>query len=441
MKDLLGRPMDANRAGNLFTPGFGLPPHRLVGREDDLRELQDGLGAGPRDPRFTSVIIGHRGSGKTVLLSEIRGIAAEAGWVILRTDATTANLQDRIDAEIREFANPAVAGDLVEERSPGETTAALHAGPVGLSRRLSKTVHNTRSLTKKLEIIGNHAAERGSAVLLCVDELQAGRRDELRRLASDLQRLTKEDGLPIAFIGAGLPAMQDTILRDPKMTFFQRCHPQHLAPLPYPGVLSFFKQTIADAGGSCDTATLERMADATDGFAYRMQLIGRRAWTISGAPDRPVDMTSAEMAVTAAERHLRTQVYSDIWDSLDQIDRHVLRVAAEHGGTVPRSTLGAAVPASASSLATRLNRLRRLGVITRDADSPQADVRLGTLAPLDFVNEQLEEAASLESGASAELAVSVAARRTAAPRCGRRLKTKDAYCILRAGHSGNCRSR
>ena len=441
MRDLLGRPMDANRAGNLFTPGFGLPPHRLVGREDELKELQDGLGAGPRDPRFTSVIIGHRGSGKTVLLSEVRGIAEQAGWVILRADATTANLQDRIDAEIREFANPSVAGDLVAERGPAETTASLKVGPAELSRRLSKTMHSARSLTKKLEIIGRHAAERGSAVLLCVDELQAGRRDELRRLASDLQRLTKEDGLPIAFIGAGLPAIQYTILRDPKMTFFQRCHPQHLAPLPYASVLSFFHQTIQDAGGACDTATLEHMAEAADGFAYRMQLIGQRAWTISGAPDRPVDMASAEMAVAAAERHLQSQVYSDIWDSLDRTDRQVLRVTAEHDGTVPRRALGASVPELSSNLASRLNRLRRLGVITRDTEAPQADVRLGTLAPLEFVRGQLEEAASLEDRSATEARAATAASRVSAPRCGRKLKTKNARCILRSGHDGNCRSR
>ena len=64
MSNLLG---DGDRSSqNLFTPDFGQPPHSYVGRDGMLREIRAGLGAGPRDPRFTSLLLGPRGSGKTV---------------------------------------------------------------------------------------------------------------------------------------------------------------------------------------------------------------------------------------------------------------------------------------------------------------------------------------------------------------------------------------
>ncbi|WP_419837383.1 hypothetical protein [Candidatus Poriferisodalis sp.] len=54
---------------NLFTPDFGQEPHVVVGRDALNGALRAGLGGGPRDNRFTSLLLGPRGSGKTVMLN------------------------------------------------------------------------------------------------------------------------------------------------------------------------------------------------------------------------------------------------------------------------------------------------------------------------------------------------------------------------------------
>jgi len=74
---------------NPFTPDFGQQPSRLVGRDDLVATLKQGLGAGPRDPRFTSLLLGPRGSGKTVILNHLKNEARASSWIVLSLDATT----------------------------------------------------------------------------------------------------------------------------------------------------------------------------------------------------------------------------------------------------------------------------------------------------------------------------------------------------------------
>lgn len=81
---------------SLFTLDFGQEPHLLVGREGLVSSLRVGLGTGPRDPRFTSLLLGPRGSGKTVVLNHLGSLARESGWIVLPLDAGTAGVQERI---------------------------------------------------------------------------------------------------------------------------------------------------------------------------------------------------------------------------------------------------------------------------------------------------------------------------------------------------------
>ena len=443
MTDLLGQPVDAAAAANLFTPDFGLPPHYVVGRETLLGVIKKGLGAGPRNPLFLSVLTGHRGSGKTVLLNEIEETAAQAGWVVLRADATTSGLYDRLDEEIRDLEYIPEAG--VSDISPvADTEFGVNPGSASASRRERRTEKPGRSIMKKLTALGRAAQARGSAVLVSVDELQAGRREELRRLSADLQLVTKRSVLPVAFVGAGLPTIETAIMRDPKMTFFHRCQGHVVEALDEGSVLSFYRRTITDAGGTCANDDLRRMTAAAAGHPFKMQLIGDRAWVISGAPAAPIDSASVDMAIDAAETRMQERVCSRVWDEISDTDKAIVRAVAEADGTIRRSALGARLPCSSSYVAHRLRRLEKMGCVVRKAKD---SIELGPLTPLPFMTEYLQDERSLgyaeqaESALIASQATTAQRKPTPVPRCGLRLKTKDAVCILNTGHKGRCRSR
>ena len=69
--------------------------------------------------------MGVRGSGKTVLLSEIEDRAAADGWVVLSLDAGTSGLLDRIVQMIR---------------NADQTYEALGIADLGTSRSVEKSV-------------------------------------------------------------------------------------------------------------------------------------------------------------------------------------------------------------------------------------------------------------------------------------------------------------
>ncbi len=235
-------------------------------------------------------------------------------------------------------------------------------------------------------------------------------------------------------------------MRDPKMTFFQRCHTHTLPPLDDTSVAMFFHRAIRDADGICEPDVIQRMTHAVDGFPYKMQIIGNNAWQFAEAPRQPIDTASAELAISAAEHLLNSTIYRHVWETLSPTDQQILRTVASHGGRIARRELGAAIPVSSSYLTSCVNRLVDYGCVTRP-ENIQSEVRLGTLAPLNFVTGIVQEAATYKPPPAEAFTGSRAAkpgsrgRPRSGQRCGKRLKTKNVDCMLPAGHNGNCRSR
>ena len=68
---------------NPFKPTAGAEPPVLVGRDKVLEDFADGLAEGPGARGRLMRITGPRGSGKTVLLTELGDMARDEGWEII----------------------------------------------------------------------------------------------------------------------------------------------------------------------------------------------------------------------------------------------------------------------------------------------------------------------------------------------------------------------
>ena len=66
----------------IFSPSFGNRPSYLVGRQDIMTSLIEGLSSAPGSKDRAVVLLGQRGSGKTVLLWELAERAAKDGLVV-----------------------------------------------------------------------------------------------------------------------------------------------------------------------------------------------------------------------------------------------------------------------------------------------------------------------------------------------------------------------
>jgi len=126
-------------APNPFSPGFGQLPSMLVGRDELLADLGSGLVTGPRDTRYTSILRGVRGSGKTVAVTEIEDRAASDGWVVMSLDASSSGLLGRIKEEISALPDryPSLDLGMLDTPKTVERTRAVGLG--GFKGEVSET--------------------------------------------------------------------------------------------------------------------------------------------------------------------------------------------------------------------------------------------------------------------------------------------------------------
>ena len=443
MSNLLGD--DDRPSQNLFTPDFGQPPHSYVGRDGMLREIRAGLGAGPRDPRFTSLLLGPRGSGKTVTLNMIEDMAYQAGWLVLPLDSSTSNLAERLEERI-EWARDEheTMPDAPVSGGTETTTRGIRLLGIEWHRQVVEAIEPKWGIRRQLTTMAEHAARNGSAVLLTVDELHSGHLDELRRLSSDLQHITKREQRPLAFVGAGPAEMRHTLLEDKKMTFFQRCRDFDMPPLTKADALKCLSKTVRDAGGAFQGEALNSLAEAAGPLPFRMQLLGFCAWAIADAPTSPIDDDAAPLAVAETDRDMHRRVFSPTWYTLNDNEQAFLRALARQGGkATPREIAGRISNASASSIARADNHLVNFGCIIHDADGT---IRSGPVMAHDSVVQFAEREQQYAETAAHESAVqksgSNADRQGSSGRqlCSRHMPRANARCILRAGHAGRCRS-
>lgn len=418
---------------SLFTPDFGQEPHLLVGREELVPSLMAGLAAGPRDPRFTSLLLGPRGTGKTVILNHLGGMARESGWIVLPLDAGTAGVQERIIEYIvwaREIydAAPDPGTDRIER-----TSFKVKVLPLEWQREAVREMRPRWGLRRHLATLADHALQHGTAVLLILDEMHSGERPELRRLSADLQHITKNEQLPLAFLGAGLSEMKHTLLEDKKMTFFARCDRSDMPALEFLDAVRFLAQTVRDAGGSFDGGALSSLAEASGSLPYKMQLVGHCAWVVAGAPSHPIDDQAVALALHQANRMMHERVSLPVWHDLNDGERTYLRRLAELGGEASPAQIGAGLDISSRTLGRVLSHLVNAGCVTV---KHEGTVRVADVIPMEGL-QQIIKQENLHGGDEAGITLPKSSR----TKCNAWMPRARARCILTREHAGAHRSR
>ncbi len=416
---------------NPFTPDFGQQPSRLVGRDALVASLKQGLGVGPRDPRFTSLLLGPRGSGKTVILNHLKNEARGSGWIVLSLDATTDGVHERVSERIdwARSTHESLPDDDSDVTS--RTSSSLKVPPFTWEREATRTLRGKWGLRRQLTTLAEHAAANDTAALLVIDEIHSGDISELRRLAADLQHIIKDELMPLAFLGAGLSEMKHTLLEDKRMTFFARCNRGDMPPLSSVNAHRFLKETVTEAGGAFDNAALDTLVASVGSLPYRMQLLGHTAWDAAGAPANPIDDSAAALAVTEADRLMHERVALPAWHSLAETEQAYLTALAGFGGEATPRQISQSLSLNPKTLTRAWRHLENAAYITTDSDGR---VRTADVIPVDSVNRVAAEEAMHTYDAPA-------AQQPSEPRCNAWMPRARAKCVLSLGHAGRHRSR
>ncbi len=430
---------------NPFSPAFGALPSALVGRDDLLYDIGSGLLTGPADRSYYSVLMGKRGSGKTVVLTEMQNRAMTDGWIVLSVDAATDGLLERINQAI--YQATATYDILAPMDTRTSKTITRHKGMAfqgfgfGHTEADYTDLDLKRGLREQLTALAQIAQVNGTSILLTVDELQGIDRQEGRRLSNDLQHL-RRDGLPVAFIGAALAEAKATILADKRMTFFKRCEQYDVPDIGTADAMVGIGQPVRDARGRIGSDALKLAAQEIDGSPYKLQLIGYNAWRMAGAPEQAIDTGAVDMAVAVADEIVDRDIGVPSFNDLSETERLCLAGVAVLGAKATAPAIIDKAQINFNTLKAALLRLSTTGYIVQDGDfytltnavSERVvwqQMGLSTADPLaSFMQHVEHRGAAAPGNRGGKHGV-----------CNMWMERAKARCILKAGHSGSCRSK
>lgn len=251
------------RLVNPFKPTAGMTPPVLIGREVVIDDFMDGLDEGPGAPGRLMRITGPRGSGKTVLLTQLGDIANDRGWTVVNVsgrEPLCASIQEQLahDARIR---------SLDIKISLLIVSAEAHLGGAAEELLFREVLSRaTRSLT-------NH----GSGLLITVDEVQDASHDEMATIATSVQYMIREQQ-DIGLLFAGITTGVLDLLNGEGITFLRRAKAEELASIPTDEVAQALRKTIEVSGLRIGDGALSYAAAQSHGYAYLIQLVGYYVW-------------------------------------------------------------------------------------------------------------------------------------------------------------------
>lgn len=268
--------------GNPFRPTFGASPLKWAGRNAVLDDFRAGLNGGVGNPNRAMLISGHRGMGKTVLLTELEDIAAQQGWVIIRVSGRSDSIKELVEStipsKIQELTSPSTRR-IKEIRIAG-------VGGIGTEET---SVPPVPTLESKLRELSGHLHESG--ILITMDEVQDADPSDLERIAVAFQHLVRDE-FTVAIVMAGLTAGVDQLLHLPGTTFLRRARRFRLGPVNSSATLAAFTDTSTLTHIHFDADAAVTASNASHGYPFLIQLIGYLAWKSAAAANHAVITTA-----------------------------------------------------------------------------------------------------------------------------------------------------
>ncbi|MGQ0632781.1 MAG: ATP-binding protein [Sporichthyaceae bacterium] len=149
-------------------------------------------------------------------------------------------------------------------------------------------------LADVFEAIGDAAADRGSGVVVLLDEVQFLDPGELEALIGAVHR-TVQRQLPLTFAGAGLPQLPG--LAGAAKSYAERLFKfPLLGELPPDAAAEALEEPARAEGVQFERTAVERIVAYTEGYPYFIQEFGRAVWNLADGP-----VITEEDAVRAEE--------------------------------------------------------------------------------------------------------------------------------------------
>lgn len=359
---------------NPFAPGAGSQPPELAGRDTIVAEADIALqriATGRHDK--SQILLGLRGTGKTVLLNKIDQMAESHGHL-------TAFIEAPEDRPLTELLYPKMHQALRKLSAiESAKTAAYRAmralrafagtfkiavGDISLSVDPETGTADSGILEYDLSDlfvrIGQAAQSAAKAWTLLIDEVQYLSEDELSALIVAIHRVNQKS-LPITFFGAGLPQVA-ALSGDAKSYAERLFNYPSVGPLDDQAAISAIRHPIENEGESIADDALQTIIAETHGYPFFLQEWGHQAWNL--AIESPIGVDDVKGASSAALRRLDAGFFRVRFDRLTPKERdYVIAMAILGKGPYRSSDVATVLGESTQSLGPRRAKIISKGMI------------------------------------------------------------------------------
>ncbi|MBY0562713.1 MAG: ATP-binding protein [Hyphomonadaceae bacterium] len=355
---------------NPYNPGAGTPPPELAGRDPLIAKARTAVERMKNGRPFkSSVMLGLRGVGKTVLLNEFEQIAESLGCqtAMLETDpdkALAGQLAPLLHRILLRLDRVKKAGaDL--NNAFGALRAFASAFKVQLGDlefglvTAPATGDLVIDLTDLFIAIGEAAKKRDSAVVLLIDEIQYVEKADLGALIMALHKISQRQ-LPVLLFGGGLPQLA-------KLAGDAKSYAERLFDYPPIGALdeaSARKALAAPAereGVRYNDDALDFIIAQTGRYPFFLQVWGLHCW--DAAAKSPITLADAKRASATAIAALDEGIFKVRLARLTERQKTYARAMADFGAEpVSSSDVAQALGLSLSQAAPIRDELIKKGM-------------------------------------------------------------------------------
>ena len=337
---------------NPYSPGAGLRPSALVGRDGELRGWGVALERIENARPTRSVVLhGLRGVGKTVLLGEFHEMAQDRKWLTVIIEANTGSpfrdtLARTLYPVVRELVRPR-AGDKLKKALATFKTFSVKVDSAGMwSFGLDVAPAPGRGDSGELETdlselikdLADAAQEPGRGFALLIDEAQDLTRDELKALCA-ISHKAGQRNWPFLLALAGLPNLP-RLLSEAK-SYAERLYTyQEISQLSNDAAQQALTRPAAGEGVRWDDDAITYVVTRTRGYPYFLQEYGQATW--NAAEGATLTYDDARVGAASGQAHLDAGFYRTRWERATPGQRAYLEAMAPDGDGPSQSSQVAA---------------------------------------------------------------------------------------------------
>lgn len=334
---------------NPYAPGAGTPPPELTGRDSIIERAAVALDR-IRDGRAARSLIfyGLRGVGKTVLLNRIRLDAEARAILSVRVEAPE-------DRSLPALLAPAIRAVLVRLSRLEAAKAGAHnalralAGfvsalkikfqdiEIGLDVEPEKGTADSgdliNDLTELVAVLGKAAAEKRTAIVFFIDELQYVPEEQLAALITAFHNASQEQ-LPVTMVAAGLPQLLGQM--GSAKSYAERLFEfVTIDQLDKTAAIEALCIPAEKEGVRYEDAATAEVLSQTHCYPYFLQEWGKHCWDV--AEHSPITGDNAMAASAQALAALDASFFRVRFDRLTPSQKRYMRAMAELGPGPHRS--------------------------------------------------------------------------------------------------------